>query len=58
MTEDQLNHLLRAIIRLEHGTTNSMHPEEYEATAALARKVAAPDFIVQYFDNKVIETKE
>ena len=47
-----LNHLLAAIIRMEHKCTDSMTKDEYWAAVALANDCNAPDFITDYFRTK------
>ena len=56
MTNEQLEHILAALIRMEHKTTGSMTTEEYWATADLAKELQAPAFIVDYFATKAIES--
>ena len=52
MTQETLNHLLAALMRLEHKTTGALTPDEYWATVALAQEAGAPQFIVEYFARK------
>ena len=54
MTHDHLQHILAALIRMEHKTTGSMETAEYWATCALAQKVEAPQFITEYFATKAV----
>ena len=52
MTHDHLQHILAALIRMEHKTTGSMTTDEYWATVALAQELQAPQFITEYFAAK------
>jgi hypothetical protein len=52
MTHDNLQHILAALIRMEHKTTGSMTKDECWATIALARELQAPQFITEYFARK------
>lgn len=54
MTQNQLEALLGALIRLEHKTTGSMTTDEYWAASALAQHVQAPQFIIEYFARKAV----
>lgn len=56
MKPEQLNHILAALMRMEHKTTGAMTPDEYWATVALARECGAPSFIIEYFARKANET--
>ena len=58
MTNDQLDCLLAAIIRMEHKCTDSMTSDEYWAAVALAQKCNAPSFITEYFARKANDTLE
>ena len=57
MTHDHLQHILAALIRMEHKTTGSMTVDEYWATVALAQELQAPQFIIEYFARKAITTQ-
>lgn len=57
ITLENADNLLAALMRMEHKTTNSMTPDEYWATVALAQAVQAPQFITEYFARKAIEAK-
>ena len=57
MTQNQLEHILAALIRMEHKTTGAMTPEEYWATVALAQELQAPQFITEYFAAKAVSTQ-
>ena len=56
MTKPELDHILAALIRMEHKTKGAMTPDEYWAATSLAREVEAPQFITEYFARKAIET--
>lgn len=56
MTKPELDHILAALIRMEHKTTGAMTPDEYWAATSLAREVEAPQFITEYFARKATET--
>lgn len=56
LTHEQADHLLAALMRMEHKTTGSMHTDEYWATVALAQAVSAPQFITEYFARKATES--
>ncbi len=58
MTKDQLNHLLRAILDMEHRTKESLTPRQYDAMCALAMECEAPQFVIEYFARKAIATQE
>lgn len=57
MKHEQLEHILAALIRMEHKTTGAMTPEEYWATVALAQELQAPQFITEYFARKATLTQ-
>ena len=52
MSEENLFHILNALTRMEHKTTDSLTREEYWAATALAQEVQAPQFIIEYFARK------
>lgn len=52
MTDTHRDHLLAALIRMEHKCTDSMTSDEYWAASALAQECNAPAFIVEYFARK------
>ena len=54
MTHDHLQHILAALIRMEHKTTGSMTVDEYWATVALAQELQAPQFVTEYFAAKAV----
>jgi hypothetical protein len=54
MSKTELDNILAALIRMEHKTTGAMTPDEYWATASLARECGAPQFITEYFARKAI----
>lgn len=54
MTHEQLEHILAALIRMEHKTTGSMETDEYWATVALAQELQAPPFVIEYFAGKAV----
>ena len=56
MTKAELDHILAALIRMEHKTKGAMLPNEYWAATALAREAEAPQFITEYFARKANET--
>ena len=56
MTNEQLQHILAALIRMEHKTTGSMETDEYWATVSLAQELQAPAFITEYFARKALES--
>jgi hypothetical protein len=58
VTKDQLNHLLRAILDMEHRTKESLTPRQYDAMCALAMECEAPQFVIEYFARKAIATQE
>lgn len=58
MTKDQLNHLLRAVMDMEHTTRESLTPRQYDAMCALAMECEAPQFVIEYFARKAIATQE
>ena len=53
-----LEHLLAALIRMEHKTTGAMTKDEYWATVCLALEVEAPQFISEYFARKANQATE
>jgi hypothetical protein len=53
MTKENLDHILTALIHLEHYM--QLEPEQYWATVALAREAEAPQFVVEYFSRKALE---
>jgi hypothetical protein len=57
MTADQLNHLLSALLRMEHQCVGSMASDEYWAASALAQECNAPAFIIEYFARRANQTK-
>jgi hypothetical protein len=54
MTKDHLNHLLRAILDMEHRTKESLTPKQYDAMCALAMECEAPGFVIEYFARKAL----
>ena len=58
MTKDQLNHLLRAVMDMEHTTRESLTTRQYDAMCALAQECEAPQFVIEYFARKAIATQE
>jgi hypothetical protein len=58
MTRDNLQHILTALIRMEHKTTGAMTKDEYWATISLARELQTPQFITEYFARKANTTTE
>jgi len=52
LTKDDKAALFQAIMRLEHGTTESLSKNEYLAVLKLAEQLDTPEFIVNYFINK------
>ena len=54
MTEQQLVDLLHIIIELEHNTAMRVNPEDYATITCLARKVQAPNYIIDYFARKAV----
>ena len=54
MSEENLFHILNALTRMEHETTDSMTREEYWATTALAEEIQAPQLVIEYFARKAI----
>ena len=58
MTREQLQHILAALIRMEHKTTDSMNHDEYWAAVTLAIELEAPQFITEYFAAKALATQE
>ena len=55
MNREQLDHILAALIRMEHKTTGAMTREEYEAATRLAQELEAPQFVTEYFARKAVE---
>ena len=58
MTHEQLEHILAALIRMEHKTIGAMTKDEYWATVALAQELQAPQFITEYFAAKANTAQE
>lgn len=54
MTKDHLNHLLRAVMDMEHRTKESLTPKQYDAMCALAQECEAPQFVIEYFAYKAV----
>ena len=54
MTQDHLNHLLRAILHMEHRTREPISKEGYWAMSALAQECEAPQFVIEYFAYKAV----
>jgi len=54
MSDEKLFHILNALTRMEHKTTDSMTREEYWATTALAQEIQAPQFVIEYFARKAV----
>ena len=58
INKTDLEHILAALVRMEHKTTGSMYRDEYLATMLLAREVEAPQFIIEYFARKTEQATE
>jgi hypothetical protein len=54
VTKDQLNHLLRAVMDMEHTTKERLSPDSYWAMSALAQECEAPQFVIEYFAYKAV----
>jgi hypothetical protein len=54
MTQTELNHLLRAVMDMEHSTKESLTPKQYDAMCALAMECEAPGFVIEYFARKAL----
>ena len=54
MTKDHLNHLLRAVMDMEHSTKESLTAKQYDAMCALAMECEAPGFVIEYFARKAL----
>jgi hypothetical protein len=54
MTRTELNHLLRAVMDMEHSTKESLTPKQYDAMCALAMECEAPGFVIEYFARKAL----
>ena len=54
VSKETLELILRALVRMENRTVDSMTSEEYWATVTLAREIEAPQFITEYFARKAV----
>ena len=54
LTKDHLNHLLRAVMDMEHRTKETISKEGYWAMCALAKDCEAPQFVIEYFAYKAV----
>lgn len=57
LTKDDKSALFQVIMRLEHGTKERVTKDEYRSILKLAEELEAPEFIRNYFIDKVFATQ-